>query len=161
MTDASTLSGVLPSACSYSLVTKHAATSGWFRSTVLSDASSLKGAPSRSPVASIGALLAVVRYAPTLSKFSSPRPTGSIIWWQEAQAGFFRCASRTALTDDPGGSMSRALVSTLGGGGGTVLHKSCWETNRPRRVGEVRCGRPFSARIAPLPRSPTRGDPAG
>ena len=47
------------------------------------------------------------------------------------------------------------------GGGGTVLHSNCSATKRPRSVGDVRCGSPFEARMAPLPRSPSLGDPAG
>ena len=46
------------------------------------------------PVATTGEPSAyVVRYLPMASKFSKPKPTGSISLWQPEQAGLLECAS--------------------------------------------------------------------
>ena len=41
----------------------------------------------------------VVRQAPTASKFSSAKPSGSITLWQRAHAGFARCSSIRSRSD--------------------------------------------------------------
>ena len=43
--------------------------------------------------------ISFTRHMPTPSKFSSAKPSGSMIAWQLAQVGFFRCSSSRARTD--------------------------------------------------------------
>ena len=74
------------------------------------------------------------------SKFSSAKPSGSIIRWQTAQDGLARCCSmrwRMVIGLVPASSLSEG---TLGGGGGGGVPSNCSSTHLPRIVGAVRLG---------------------
>ena len=63
-------------------------------STPRSSIGPLKVRPSGSvPEASIGTVPSVVRQPPMASKFSRPKPSGSIRLWHDAQVGSVRCCS--------------------------------------------------------------------
>ena len=90
------------------------------------------------PAASIGNLPSIVRQAPTASKFSSPKPSGSIRRWHDAQVGFLRCSSSCFRTeaDVPMLVSSRFGTSAGGSGGGALSRLS--RIHLPRSTGEVR-----------------------
>jgi hypothetical protein len=72
----------------------------------------------------------------TTSKFSKANPIGSILWWQLAQASFFRCKSnRFRMLLAPLVSVGKG--STSGGGGAGGVPKIFSKTQTPRTTGEV------------------------
>ena len=86
--------------------------------------------PSSSPVASTGLPRSVVRHMPMASKFSKPKPMGSISWWQAPHTGLAMRAtdhSRAVVVAVKGGFSSWAF----GGGSGTGWHSSCSRTKMP------------------------------
>ena len=66
-----------------------------------------------------------VRHAPTASKFSSARPSGSITLWQPAHAGLARCCSIRARTVFGAPGVSSGNGGTSGGGGGGGVPTGC------------------------------------
>src|ERR1700674_5794801 len=81
--------------------------------------------------------------------------------WQLAQVGFERCACRRSrvvrgFSSVTGGSD----VLTPAGGGGTIWHRKCSRTKRPRSVGEVSAGLLVTARYVASPSTPARDEPA-
>src|SRR5262249_60497328 len=82
-----------------------------------------------------------VRHAPITSKFSSAKPSGSIVEWQLLQDGFLRCsASRSRIDAGRAPGLSLRLGATPGGGGGTGRPKVLFSRRLPRRTGAVGAG---------------------
>ena len=98
-----------------------------------------------------------VRHAPTASKFSSAKPTGSITLWQLAQTGW-RGAPPAARAACCGLARRRCALSdgTSGGGGGTGRPSRFSSTHLPRRTGDVRSACDVTARMLPWPSRPRR-----
>src|SRR5262249_61167464 len=91
-----------------------------------------------------------VRHAPITSKFSTAKPSGSIVEWQLLQDGFLRCsASRSRIDAGRAPGLSLRLVSTPGGGGGTGRPKMLFSSHLPRSTGDVRSGYEVVASSAP------------
>src|SRR5689334_10405387 len=80
------------------------------------------------------------RHCPRPSKFSSAKPSGSIILWQAAQVGFDRCNSMRWRMVRFFVVSSSFKDGTLGGGGGGGVPRICNSTHLPRIVGAVRFG---------------------
>jgi hypothetical protein len=110
------------------------------------------------PPASIGnPSRVVVRHCPTGSKFSSAKPTGSMLRWQEAQTGLARWRSSCSRTVDGRSlcALSSRSGTTAGGGSGGVFSR--FEMMYfPRRTGEVRVATAVSDRMLPWPSRPRR-----
>ena len=58
------------------------------------------------------------RQRPTASKFSSAKPTGSIVLWQLAHTGFVRCWLRRSRIGRPAATDVSSSTGTFAGGGG-------------------------------------------
>src|SRR5215468_7366012 len=93
------------------------------------------GERTRKPASLIDAVLSIVRQRPVTSKFSSAKPIGSIIRWQELHAAFARCASirsRTVSGFPPDTAEVSSSLGTAGGGGGGGVPNSTTITHLPR-----------------------------
>ena len=104
--------------------------------------------------------LSLMRHAPTTSKFSSARPSGSITLWHDAHAGFLRCSSMRSRTDSdlpprrrlrllerrarPAAAAAAAMPSST-----SIIHL-------PRSTGDVRSATDVSIRMLPWPSRPRR-----
>ena len=83
-------------------------------------------------------LPSIVRQAPMASKFSRPKPSGSMRRWHDAHVGLLRCASICCRSDavSPIAVSSRSGTSAGGAGGGASSRLS--STHLPRSTGDVR-----------------------
>src|SRR5215216_1111098 len=90
------------------------------------------------PDESIGNLPSYVRHAPVASKFSSPKPSGSIRAWQEAHVVFFLCCSNCSRSEADWPIPDSSRLGTSGGGGGGGAFRKFSSIHFPRRTGEVR-----------------------
>ena len=97
-----------------------------------------------------------VRHAPTASKFSSARPSGSITLWQLAHAGLARCCSIRARTVFGAPGVSSGNGGTTGGGGGGGVPIRLSRIHLPRTTGDVRSACDVTSRMPPLPSRPLR-----
>src|SRR6202035_2901137 len=102
-----------------------------------------------------------VRQEPTASKFSSARPIGSKILWQEAQGGLGWCSSILSRVVGafalPVESTALSLIAgTFGGGSGGLTPRNVCRYHLPRATGEVRAAFEVRASNAPLPSKPRR-----
>src|SRR5688572_8089769 len=91
-----------------------------------------------------------VRDLPTASKFSSDKPSGSMIAWQLEHAGFSRCCTIRSRIDK---TAPAALVGfnsgTFGGGGGGDVPRKFSRIHLPRTTGDVRSGWDVTVRMLP------------
>ena len=90
------------------------------------------------PDASIGTVPSAVRQAPMASKFSRPKPSGSIRLWHDAQVGSARCCSSCCRTDVAVPTPLSSRFGTSGGGSGGGAARMLSRIQRPRSTGEVR-----------------------
>src|SRR5688500_10536158 len=90
------------------------------------------------PEASTSNLPALSRHLPTASKFSSPKPSGSMRTWHEAHVGWARCASSDSRSDLETPTTSSARLGTSPGGGGGAELRMFSRMYFPRKTGEVR-----------------------
>ena len=111
------------------------------------------------PDASIGSFDSLLsRQRPMASKFSSAKPSGSIIVWQVAQTGFVRCCTMRSRIESTLPSALRSRRSgTFGGGGGGGAPRMFSRIHFPRITGDVRFGYAVTVRMLPCPSSPPRG----
>src|SRR5580698_7672101 len=87
----------------------------------------------------MGTPASLVRYRPIRSKFSSEKPIGSMILWQDAQVGFLRCCSIRCRTDAAcGAEPSVSSGGMFGGGVGAGVPSRFSKTHLPRATGDVR-----------------------
>src|SRR3954469_25412327 len=90
------------------------------------------------PEESTGKLPSIVRQAPTASKFSRPKPRGSIRRWHEAHVGSWRCASSCSRSDAAVPIDASFRFGTSGGGSGGGALSRLSRIHLPRRTGDVR-----------------------
>ena len=117
--------------------------------------------PGNRPEASIGCPPSCVRQPPMASKFSRPKPSGSMRRWHEAQAGSVRCRSiRCRSVPDAPWSLPSFSASTPDGGGDGGAPRMFSRIHLPRLTGEVRFGLDVAARTLAWVNTPPRGVPA-
>ena len=113
--------------------------------------------PAAPPTASIGInASSTVRHRPTKSKFSSDRPSGSIIAWQLAHVGFARCcAIRSRIDSSSSAGLGFSFrAGTSGGGSASSVPIRFSRIHLPRTTGDVRLGKEVTDRMLPWPSSP-------
>ena len=99
----------------------------------------------------------VVRQRPIASKFSSENPSGSMLRWHVAQAGFRRWTSINSRTDVGGAPSSRVPRSGTSAGGSAGGAPSRFSsTHLPRDTGDVRLAYEVRVRMPAWPRMPAR-----
>ena len=100
------------------------------------------------------------RHAPTALKFSSVKPSPSIVRWQLAHDGLARwLSSRSRIVR----GFALAVCSnggTFAGGAGGGVPSRFSRIHLPRSVGAVRSACEVASRMLPLPSSPRRASPA-
>ena len=95
------------------------------------------------------------RHCPTELKFSSAKPGGSMMRWQEAH-GRHSCGAAPAAPAPSSAPLSAPLllsssVGTFGGGGGGGVLRNVLRMNLPRNTGEVLVATDGQRQDAPLP----------
>ena len=119
------------------------------------------GPPGSRPEESIGCPPSVARQPPMASKFSSPKPSGSMRRWHEAQAGSVLCCSiRWRSVPDGRVSLPSFKASTPDGGGDGGAPRMFSRIHLPRLTGEVRFGLDVAVRTLACVNTPPRGVPA-
>ena len=103
------------------------------------------------PDASIGAPdSSSVRHLPTPSKFSSAKPSGSIMAWQLAQTAFWRCSAiRSRIERGWVAKLFGFSSGTLGSGGGGGAPRRFSRIHLPRTTGDVRSA--YDVTVSMLP----------
>src|SRR5262245_30413847 len=89
------------------------------------------------PDASIGNFPSCVRQPPMASKFSRPKPSGSIRAWQEAHMALVRCCSSCLRSEAVEPILDSSRLGTSGGGGGGGALRMFSRIHLPRSTGEV------------------------
>ena len=95
------------------------------------------------------------------SKFSSPKPSGSIFAWQPAQAAWVACRANCSRKVFASPFIPSSIWLTPGGGGGGGVPSTTSRTYLPRSVGLVRFVCEVNASTAAMPSRPPRFGSAG
>src|SRR5581483_3368258 len=89
-------------------------------------------------------------------KFSSEKPTGSIVRWQLAQTALLRCAASRSRMGRFDATLLSSSAGAFGGGGGGGGPKGFFSTESPRRTGDVRVAYDVTDNTLPCRNKPPR-----